>query len=135
MGAPVMNWRLASVRRNHAKDIRVDGDTILVACDDMQLKDIKWDEYLSSAYFNSTTLVAFDRKSGAELWRRVAKDRFHNRALAMWEGLVFCVDAVPISLAEHGKRPAGGLRESESTVYALDARTGREVWANIGQLR
>jgi len=127
-GKPLNTFTFNAAGATNAKDIRVDADTILVACDDMQLKDIKWDEYLSSAYFNSTTLVCLDRKSGAELWRRVAKDRFHNRALAMWEGLVFCVDAVPISLAEHGKQPAGGLRGSESTLYALDARTGREVW-------
>ena len=113
-----------------AKDIRVAGDVIVVACSDKsRIEGQDFSEYVFTGYVNSKMLVCLDRRSGTELWRRVAKNRFSNRALAVWEGLVFCIDSVPISMAEHAKRPAGGVRVSESTLYALEARSGKVAWS------
>jgi len=113
-----------------AKDIRVAGDVIVVACSEVKpIRGVDFSEYVNTGYVKSTMLVCLDRKSGVELWRRAAENRFSNRALAVWEGLVFCIDAIPISMAEHAKRPAAGSRESESTLYALEARSGKVVWS------
>jgi len=66
-----------------AKDIRVDGDVIVVACSPAQeFKDVS--EYYCVAYNDSAMLVCLDRKTGAELWRRAAKSYFRIHALAMW---------------------------------------------------
>jgi len=45
------------------------------------------------------------------------------------EGLVFCVDSAPSPWVGFGKKPVAGGQESESALYALDARTGREIWS------
>jgi outer membrane protein assembly factor BamB len=112
-----------------AKDIRVAGDVILVACSEPRpIRGEDFSDYVNSAYTNSKVLVCLDRRTGAELWRRTARSSFCNRGLALWEGLVFCTDAVPISTSEHAKRTAG-TRESQSTLYALDARSGGVVWS------
>ena len=111
-----------------AKDLRVDGDIIVVLCDDTQEKKVP-PNYWNYGYYNGAALVCLDRKTGAELWRRSAKNRFGSRALAIQTGTVFCVDSIPITPQNDGKKPPSGVIESESLLYALDSRTGKELWS------
>lgn len=129
-GKPLHTFTFNASGATVAKDIRVAGDVIVVACSDTRrIEGQDFSDYVNSVYTNSKMLVCLDRRSGTELWRRAAKMSFSNRGLALWEGLLFCTDAVPISMTEHANRPAGGVRQSESTLVALDARSGKEVWA------
>ena len=107
------------------KGLRVDGDAILVACSDVQRRDMNGDPYWSVAYYEASTLVCLDRKTGRELWRREATHRFKESGIALAAGRVFCVDSVT------GVAPGqtDGPQEIASTILALDARTGTEVWS------
>ena len=105
-----------------AKDLRVDGEIVMVACSDKQETE------LSEGYWDSTTLVCLDRRTGAELWRREARNRFNNGAIAAGSNRVFCIDSVPMIKTEAWLRRTEGLTETESKVFAIDARTGKIVW-------
>jgi outer membrane protein assembly factor BamB len=112
-----------------AKDLRVEGDIILVACSaitEQKLPQSYWNE---GAYFDSTTLVCLDRQTGTELWRRQARNRFNNAAVALDAGTVFVADSRRLSQAETATPLPAGQERLEATVLALDARTGRERWA------
>ena len=103
-----------------ATDIRVDGDVILVACSD---QDANW--YQSEGFADGNIIVCLDRQTGAELWRRNALERFTSAGIAMGAGMVFCTDSM-----NYAKAKKADLKEVESKVFALDARTGNELWSN-----
>jgi outer membrane protein assembly factor BamB len=111
-----------------ARDLRVDGDVIVLGCGDYSRKDVYGDLWWQQVYSESSTCVCIDRKSGAELWRRKARDRFGNAALVLGAGLVFCVDSIPPHQREREARK-GDAKEQESTLLALDPRTGTTVWS------
>jgi outer membrane protein assembly factor BamB len=106
-----------------AKDLRVDGDVIVVACSD------PGEYYWKQGHQESSVFVGLDRRSGVERWRREARDRFNNGAFAMGDGMVFGVDSLPMSTADKWKPRTAGLKEVTSTVFALESGTGREVWS------
>jgi outer membrane protein assembly factor BamB len=111
-----------------AKDLRVGDEVIVVACSGVTEKDVQHPDYENNGYFESRTLVCLDRKTGAELWRTTAKRRFHNLALAMGGGLFYCTD----SISNTAFRPAldgAPAKETESTIRALDLRTGAQIWS------
>ena len=114
------------------KGISVDGDVILILCDtpdgelDKKIRGTANDGLWMPEYFNSSTLVCLDRKKGNELWRRNAKKRFMNRGLLIAEGIVFCIDADPIPVQPPPKKVEV---VSASEVFALNVRTGTELWA------
>jgi outer membrane protein assembly factor BamB len=107
------------------KGLRVDGDVIMIACSDVQRRDMNGDPYWSVAYYEASTLVCLDRKTGRSLWRREATQRFQEPGIALAAGRVFCVDSIRGTVAG----PANGSTEIASTVLALDARTGKDVWS------
>jgi len=106
----------------HVKDIRVDGDVVLIAFSEEKTRAI------DHGYWDSTYLACFDRKSRAELWRRQAKDRFNNASLAIGDGIVFCVDSVSMAKTARWLKRTDGKKETESVLYAVDARSGAELW-------
>ena len=116
----------------YAKDLRVEGEVIVVGCSDVDVQEVKGggDAYWRQGFCESTLLVCLDRKTGAELWRRQAQDRFANTGLVMGAGLVFCVDSAPMWQSEKWKRRGAGQAELPSTVFALDARTGKPAWSS-----
>ena len=112
-----------------AKDLRVDGDVVVVAASDVDETKVGGPDYFNHGYFESATLVCLDRGTGAELWRRTAKNRFNNSALVLGAGMVFCADSVPASKAEKWTAGPDGVRRGEARVFALNARTGEQTWA------
>jgi outer membrane protein assembly factor BamB len=113
-----------------ARDLRVDGDAIVVACDTVRTNDIDPD-YWNTSRLESSMLVGLDRRSGVVLWRRTAAQRFNNDGLALGTGLVFCVDSVPTTGANRSRwKHLETLKTCESTILALDARTGAVVWSH-----
>jgi outer membrane protein assembly factor BamB len=75
------------------------------------------------------TLVCLDRQTGRELWRREAREQFHDGALALGAGSVYGVDSIPTGLAEKNVAKPEDLKSVESTVFALDQRSGAERWS------
>ena len=103
----------------HTSDLRIEGDVILIACRKQPIS-------AGPDYLDSTTLVALDRLTGVELWRRIAKNRFNSTALVVGAGKVFCVDSVTTA-------QTGDKKEIESRLLALDLRTGKEDWSSKRQ--
>jgi outer membrane protein assembly factor BamB len=125
-GKPQPPFTFNATNATTAKDLRVAGDVILVAFTGEPLsKGFNWDEYFSGPYYEGKTLVGLDRQSGAQLWRREAQQRFKIRGLALTTGVVFCVDSLSPPLPGQTNLPP----EAASTILALDARTGREIWS------
>jgi outer membrane protein assembly factor BamB len=112
-----------------AKELYVDGDVILIACSppneqlERTISGAANDDSWMRDFYDSTTLVCLDRKKGTELWRRQAQHGFRNRGLALGAGMVFCVDSVV------PPTQAVVTAECDTTLLALEARTGKEVWS------
>ncbi|MBN2506033.1 MAG: PQQ-binding-like beta-propeller repeat protein [Verrucomicrobia bacterium] len=75
----------------------------------------------------SRGLVAFDRRTGAVLWRADARHSFLHNGIVAGNGRVYCLDRLPKSaeskLKRRGANPPGDYR-----IVAFDARTGRRLW-------
>lgn len=103
-------------------DIRVGEDTILIAV------RFNKENAISKGRWNSELIVVLDRTSGKQLWSRPAEHRYNTAAIAVSGGRVFCIDS-------HSPEEIGAMRRRgkkvetlPSTILALDARTGNEVW-------
>ncbi len=111
-----------------ARDIRVGRDTVTVA---IGFGDIPGGAYMlmqEGGLWDSKVLVTVDRKTGKQLWRRAAVNRFNNNAFAVGDGRVFCTDSFsPVEGARLVRRGVA-LATVESTILALDARTGAVQW-------
>jgi outer membrane protein assembly factor BamB len=127
-GVPRRSFPFNQTGAIFAKDVRVEDDVILVACDEVKASDMN-DVYWGQQVYDSTMLVCLDRQTGAELWRRAATARFNNNAIAMGAGLVFCVDSCPMWDSAPWKQRRGDRKELESTVLALERRTGAVAWS------
>lgn len=126
-GAEKAAWPLEMEpgQRPFVADIRVGEDLIVVAAAPQKVRVIE------EGLWDSTMLIALDRASGKTLWRRKARDRFNNHAIALGGGIVFCIDSVsPIESAQANRR--GEMPETlPSTILALDARTGQVRWSTV----
>ena len=105
-------------------DLRVLKDVIVIAVSPSKTRAI------DKGLWDSKVLVALDRRTGQVLWRREARERFNNNALAGGDGMVFCVDsrspAQQSDTARRGSEPA----TAESILWTLDARTGHPRWSD-----
>jgi len=106
------------------KDIRVADDLILIAV------SFKETARIEEGLWESMRLVALDRKTGKLLWKKDAKERFNNNAIAVG-GMVFCIDSPSPVQSEQAKRRGEELGTVPSTIMALDARTGKTVWTAV----
>jgi outer membrane protein assembly factor BamB len=105
------------------KGVRAAGDVLVVACSEVKESELS-DAYWNAAFYQASTLVCLDRKTGAALWRRSAQRSFKEAGLALGAGLVFCVDSAD-AVAPGTNAP----KASVSTILALDPRTGGTVWS------
>ena len=77
----------------------------------------------------SKMIVAFDRHSGRELWRRTAEYNFRHNSLALGGGKVFCVDRFSEEKLKALAR-RGVQLETHPQLYALDVVTGNVAWSH-----
>ncbi len=113
-------------RRPVVSDIRVGEDAIVVAVAFEKVRVIE------KGLWDSTLLVALDRKTGATLWTRRAKQRFNNNALAIGRGTLFAIDSPSAVQTEAMKDPKAVPKTMPCEILALDARTGAVRWsANV----
>ncbi len=75
----------------------------------------------------SDGLVAFDRASGAVLWRAEARHSFWHNGIVAGNGRVYCLDRLPKS-AEGKLKRRGQTPPEDYRIVAYDIRTGRQVW-------
>ena len=82
--------------------------------------------------WDSTLLVALDRSTGRELWRRKAQARFNNSAIVLAAGKVFCTDSpAPFDIERARRRGDKQAAGTPSTILALDARSGDVKWTQL----
>jgi len=110
-------------RQPLVSDIRVGGDVIIIAYAFEKVRIIE------KGLWDSSALVALDRKSGATLWTRRAKQRFNLNALAIGRGAVFAIDSPAAIQTEAMKDPKDVPKTMPCEILALDARTGAVRWS------
>ena len=102
----------------------------ITVCDDYliaavaPLKDGKASDYASS----SQTLLVMNRQSGQLLWQRRAGQAFRHNTIIAGKGKVFCIDGVSAAKRDEAKRRGKKVNDKSSTLYALDAATGKVLW-------
>ncbi|MBM4050882.1 MAG: PQQ-like beta-propeller repeat protein, partial [Planctomycetes bacterium] len=105
-----------------AKDIRVSDDIILIGVSSTETTVI------GKGLWDSTMLVALDRKTGKLLWKKQAEERFNKLGIALGGGMVFCIDSLSPIESERTKVLVEKPTTTPSTLTALDARTGETKW-------
>ena len=108
-----------------ASDIRVDDEIILIAV------RFNKENGIEKGRWNSELLVALDRTSGQQLWSRPAEQRYNTAAIAAAGGRVFCIDSHAPEEIGLMRRRGEEVDTLPSTILALDARTGRELWKTV----
>jgi outer membrane protein assembly factor BamB len=86
-----------------------------------------------SDFAASRGLAAFDRHTGALLWRADARHSFVHNGIVAAGGRVYCLDRLPksaeLKAAARGERIASPYR-----IVALDLRTGKPLWENTKEV-
>lgn len=91
---------------------------------------LRYDEELKGQTWNavaSKRIVAMNRNTGEVLWSRTAEAAFRHNAIALGDGKVFCIDRATDELRERLARRGVELPDT-GRLFALDLRTGRELW-------
>jgi len=114
--------------------VRCTDDTIVAtAFDPQDLKDTYGGWYGNNERCKDKLMMrwlfALDRPSGKLLWKRRAQNAFINNGVAVGGGRVYVTDmylsAMLAGLEQSGRR----VTFTQPTVYGLDLRTGRQLWA------
>ncbi len=115
-------YLMTALRGNGAQDQR--HDQVAAA----PLKDIPGVTVNADYASTSSTLVVMDRHDGELLWSRRARYGFRHNAIALGAGRLFCIDGMSESKLASLRRRGWEIAD-EPTLYALDARTGSELWS------
>ncbi len=75
----------------------------------------------------SAGLIAFDRKTGKQLWRADAVHSFWHNGIVAGNGKVFCLDKNPTPVEDLLRRRGKSL-PSTYRIVALDHLTGQTIW-------
>jgi len=90
----------------------------------------KGDEKLDKKFDHaaSRAIVAFDRKSGQELWRVKARYGFAHNGIVAGNGRIHLLDLLAETQAAAAARRGQAL-PADQRLLTVDARTGRELWS------
>ena len=80
----------------------------------------------SPEYNGSLGLLAFDRKSGAILWRVDATHSFLHNGIVAGGGRIYCLDKLPQRVEDQYRRRGTPLPDYR--LLALDAASGKLIW-------
>ncbi|MEQ8851197.1 PQQ-binding-like beta-propeller repeat protein [Gimesia sp.] len=108
-------------------DVRVSDPLILIAVG-YDLPKGSSHPAIESGLWDAKTIVAFDRKTGKQLWSTSAIERFNIHSIVIGEGLVYCTDSIAPLKADHLMRRGTAPETFTSTVLALDAADGTVKW-------
>ncbi len=81
-------------------------------------------DYASS----SQMLVVMNRQTGRVLWQRQAEQVFRHNTIIAGKGKIFCIDSVSNAKRQTANRRGEKVDDKSSTLYALDAATGKVLW-------
>jgi len=108
--------------------ISVSGDVLIATASPLGVSAKKGGTPSTRYAAGSKRLVAFDRQSGALLWKRDAAFNFRHNNIALSPDKVFCIDSMTSArlklLARRGIDPDG-----KPILYALDIRSGEIIWS------
>jgi hypothetical protein len=76
---------------------------------------------------SSTSLAAFNRYTGEVLWTYHSSLGLRHNAIALGNGRLFCIDALPQPVREAMERRGMEIRE-EPGLVCLDIRSGEPIW-------
>ena len=123
-----LKYKVHGMPEPQVADIRVTDSIVLIAAAPTKVRRIE------EGLWDSSVLIALDRKTGRPLWTRRARARFNNNALACGAGLVFCTESLsPVETQASTRRGESG-EPLDSTVVALDARTGAPKWQAVTRI-
>jgi len=122
-GAVLKRFKFAAGGTPNVADIRVSDNVILIGVDFN-----KTGRSIEKGLWDNKVLVALDRKTGGQLWTRKAEERFNNHAIAMGEGLVFCIDGMSPVKRKELKNRGAAPQTSQWTLYALEEKSGKVQW-------
>ncbi len=106
----------------NATDIRVTHELVVLG---LRFNE---EQRIDSGRWESELIVAIDRASGKQLWSRKADQRYSTSAVAVAKQTVFCIDShSPIEVQAMSRR-GEDTTKLESTVLALDQKSGAEKW-------
>ena len=105
--------------------IRVGENTILIAV------RFNRENAISKGRWDSSLIVVLDRATGRQLWSRPAALRYHMAAIAVSGGRVFCIDSHSPAQIGLMRRRGENVDRLPSTILALEASTGRELWRSV----
>ncbi len=77
----------------------------------------------------SRRLVVFNRHTGRELWHRDAAYGFRHNNIALGAGKLFAIDALSKAKQQALRRRGVDLADYAPRLFALNARTGEEIWS------
>jgi len=83
---------------------------------------------IESGLWDCESLIAFDRKSGKQLWAKYPQHRYNIHAIAVGGGLVFATDSMAPLEADKLKRRGSLPDDLPSITYAFNATTGEKQW-------
>jgi outer membrane protein assembly factor BamB len=114
--------------------VRVDGDLLLAtAFDPQDLRDTHPGWHMNNERCKDKLMMrwlfAIDRRTGALLWSRRAKNAFINNGFAIGNGRVYLTDVFLTDMLKGLRETGREVRFSAPTLYGLDLKTGREAWA------
>ena len=122
-GVPLKRFKFTAGGKPSVADIRVSDKVILIGVDFN-----KSSRNIDKGLWDNKVLVALDRKTGRQLWTRKAAERFNNHAIAMGDGLVFCIDGMSPAKRKVLKNRGAAPKTSKWTLFALEERTGKIRW-------
>jgi outer membrane protein assembly factor BamB len=100
---------------------------------------LRADDEMQQQFSESSALFALDAETGNLLWRYDAAASIRHNAIAIGGGRVFLVDRplaegdLLVRAVPKGTKPAAPApAHAPGTLFALDAKTGRQLW-NVGQ--
>ncbi|MBP88525.1 MAG: hypothetical protein CMJ64_17720 [Planctomycetaceae bacterium] len=108
-----------------ATGIRVGDEIILIAV------RFNKENGIEKGRWNSELLIALDRMSGQQLWSRPAELRYNTAAIAVSGQRVFCIDSHSPEEIGFMRRRGEDVDTLPSTILALDARRGLELWKTV----
>jgi outer membrane protein assembly factor BamB len=125
-GKETARWDFADLGRAGAKPavkgISVSPEQVVI------LAGYSAEQAIEQGLWDGELLLGFDRRTGQRLWVRQAVERFNSKAVAILNGSVYCVDSISPLDTDRWRRRGATLTEAESVVYALEAKSGVELW-------
>ncbi len=83
---------------------------------------------IETGLWDARVLVAFDTRTGKQLWARPAEQRFNLHSIAIGKDAVYCVDSIAPLEADNLVRRGTAPDKFPSAALALELKSGKVLW-------